>query len=755
MKRELTPREIIYNTSFLVEEKLNKENILECNNVYKTIKEALNIDKEGFNVYLVDSFSNKKIKEMVESISTIMLEREKPNDICYATLDNEREPKVLIVKNGYGLKLKEQVENIKELYSSKIYSFYNSSINDEKEKIIDDVSRKRNNFIEELIDSAKEEGFELKATTAGLTFIPIDEDEKDETILESEDEDFIEKMAKLKDGAEDILEKLKEVEDLSIYRLKDIFRTYIIEETEDLKEDIIEEFAELDEAKEYLLDVCESIEDKVVDIYSMAYEDDEEKIAEIISKYLVNILVDNSKVEHPRVIFEEDPSINNLFGGIEYENHNGAYSTNVSLIKAGSLLKANEGCIVLRLNSLLTNQSSYYYLRRALLNGRVSFDYDRGYLELLSLNGLKPMPIPINVKVIIIGDYKSYDVLYNNDEDFAKIFGVRAEFNPLVKIDSEIKKTMKYYIDTLVKEKQILPLSNKAINEIGKYLSRKAEDRNKIFWDVDELERNLILASNHAVRNKKVEINDSDIREIAYKRSPLEAEYQKMYLDKKILLNINDNIIGSVNGLAVIDNGYLSFGKPIRITCVVYKGLGRIIDTQRESNMSGAIHNKSVNILRGFLNNYLNNYETTPVDFHLSFEQMYGGLDGDSASVAEVIAMISSLSKIPIRQTIAVTGSLNQFGEVQPIGGVNEKIEGFFNICNLLDTHIGKGVLIPESNKNEIILCKEIEEAVEKGEFHIYTMRDISDAMEILMSGNNNTLENIATAINIELAKYK
>ena len=761
MKRELTPREIIYNNSFVVDESvIGTKSSFENNKVYQTIEEALSIDKDGFHIYLVDSFSNKKLKEVVTQIDEFMKDKEKPKDICYVTLDDHREPKALVIKNSYGVKIKSYLEKIIALYTEKIYAFYNSDINDEKEQIITTVGRLRNDYIEEIIEAAKEEGFELKVTTVGITFIPIeDADEEKEELLE--DPEITEKITKLRDSAEEILEKLKDMEEDSIDKLRVLLRTYLVEESEHIKEDIIEEFDKKNDegiikAKEYLLDVCENIEDNFIEIYSMSYEDDEEKFAEILGRYVVNVLVDNSKVNRPKVLFEEDPSISNLFGVIEYESVNGAYSTNVSLIKAGSLLEANEGCIIMRLNSLLLHPNGYYYLRRALLNNKVSLDYDRGaYLDLLSLNGLKPEPIPINLKVILIGDYSSYDLLYNNDEDFANIFGVRAEVQSIIDIEESAKIEFFKHVKSLVYSGEIFELTDKAINELGKYLARKSGCRNRILWDIDEVEKILILANNNAKRLKRKLIKAQDIIDVAYKPSTLEIEYQKMYKDNKILINVKDEIIGSINALSVIDAGYLSFGKPIRITCVAYKGTGKIIDTQRESNMSGAIHSKSINILKGFLNNYLDSYKATPVDFHLSFEQLYGGLDGDSASVAEVIAMISSLSKIPIKQTMAVTGSLNQFGEVQAIGGVNEKIEGFFKTCDIMDTHIGKGVIIPDSNKNELILSKEVETAITNGEFHIYTMKNINDAIDALMIAGDKTLEDVAGAITSELEKYK
>ncbi|MGL4991454.1 MAG: AAA family ATPase [Sarcina sp.] len=761
MKRELTPREIIYNNNFLVEKNISTN---ENTKVYSTIEEALSIDKDGFHIYLASSFSNKKLKDIVKKVESFMHTKESPKDICYITFDDYREPKALIIKNSYGIKLKTYLEKIISLYTTKIFTFYNSDINDEKENILDNVSKLRNTYIQQLIDAAKEEGFELKVTSVGITFVPIGEEEEETDDISVEDlfetEELNEKMTKLKEDAEDILEKLKDMEDDSTEKLRDIFIAYLVEESENLKEDIIEEFDlnedGVDIAKKYLLEICEEIEKKASEIYSMIYEDDEEKLGELLSKFVVNVLVDNSSIKHPRVIFEEDPSISNLFGVIEYESNNGSYSTNVSLIKPGSILEANEGCIIIRLNSLLLNGNSYYYLRRALLNDRLTLNYDRGaYLELLSLNGLKPEDIPINLKVILIGDFESYDLLYNHDEDFSKIFGVRAEIKSIININDSSKNNLYSYIKNLVDNKEIYEVSDSAINEVGKYLSRKAGSRNRILWDIDEIERVLILANNVAKRSKRNIITAEEIINVVCVQSSIEEDYMELYKENKILMNINDSIIGSINALSVIDTGYISFGKPIRVTCVAYKGSGRIVDTQRESNMSGAIHNKSINILRGFLNNYLDSYKNTPVDFHLSFEQLYGGLDGDSASVAEIVAMISALSKIPIKQNIAVTGSLNQFGDVQAIGGVNEKIEGFFSTCNILDNYVGKGVLIPESNIDELILSKEVEDAIEKNEFHIYTMKSVYDAIDVLMIENDKTLEDLAKAINSEIIKYE
>lgn len=758
MRRELTPKEVIYNEDFtsIIGEKESYGN--EYEGVFRKIDEALSINKEGFNVYLIDEFSKQKLKDLISHLEDKMKSRGKPKDICYVTLEDIRVPKVIFLENGMGEKLEETLEYLKSFYYDEIYDFYNSSINKEKEEIINDIQKKRNYYIGDLIKSAKEEGFDLKATSSGFAFIPLvdgeamTEEEFDE-LEENSKGDISIKVDKLKEGAESVLEELKNIELDSIEKLKELLRTYLENESASVKGKIKDNFKNENEAYNYLIDVCESLEKLLVDNYTINFDDDEEKINEIFSKYVCNIIKNSKDQKAPKVIFEEDPSLNNLLGTIEYENHNGVYSTDVKLIKSGSLLEANEGCIILRLSSLVNNTNSYYYLRRTLLHGKINYDFNRGYLEVLSLNGLNPDPIPIKVNVILIGDFESYDILYNNDEDFKKIFRVRAEFSSLIGID-ENKRSLLDTIDKIIIDNELIKISTSGINAIGKQLARKAGTRKKIIWDIDEIERILLLGNEEAKNNNKSLIDKDSIEEVINQCSEIEKDYLEMYEEKKIILDIEDRIIGSVNGLSVIDFGYMSFGKPIRITCTCYKGSGKIMDAQRESNLSGNIHNKSLNILRGFLSSFFNSYEALPVDFQLSFEQLYGKIEGDSASVAEVIAMISSLSKIPVDQSIAVTGSLNQFGQVQPIGGVNEKIEGFFNVCKKIDTYIGKAVLIPESNKDELILNSEIEEAVRKGEFKIYLMKDINEALSTLLLNDTMSLEDIGNKIREEIKKF-
>jgi predicted ATP-dependent protease len=760
VRLELAPKDIVYR--YNIENNISRENveyIPEYSEVYKKIKSALEINESGYNVYLIDDFSKDKLKNIIGFVEKTLQGRSKPQDICYVVQEDPKCPKVLFLPNGKGNELKKTLECIQNAYSESTFNFYNSSANKEKEALIDNMQKKRNELIGKLEDMSEEYGFDIKITQGGFVFIPLKEGEamteKDYDDLEkNEKNEMLDKVGTLKENAEVILDELKQLEVDELEKIKKLMYEHFEESLKESREDYCETFQENEDVLKFLESICSDIEKSIINNYSINYDEDEEKINEIIYKYDVNVLVDNSENDKPQIIFEEDPSVNNLLGNIEYENHNNVYTTDVTQIKAGSMLKANEGCLIIRANSLFNNTHAYYYLKKTLLSEKINLDYNRGYLELLPINSIKPEMISIKEKVILIGDYETYDVLYNYDEDFKKIFKLRAEYEPIADINENTRKALINNIYKIIDENKLKPIDNNGIIEVAKFLSRKAESKSKLYFDDSEISRVLMLSNNKVVNENKESITEEDIREVAYSEEIIQREILDSYRDKKVLINVKGTLVGQINGLSVIDTGYFRFGKPIRITCSCYKGDGNIIDVHKESNLSGNIHNKSINILKGYINKLVNSYSRLPVDFHLSFEQLYGKIDGDSASVAEIISMISALSKIPVKQNIAVTGSINQFGEVQPIGGVNEKIEGFFNICKALDSTENKGILIPYSNKNDLVLNHEVEGEIEKGNFHIFTMSSVEDAIEVLMGIGVIKVSEVMESITKEIKKY-
>ena len=761
MKKELTPNEILFDLSIPEDDEFKDiQGIPEFNEAYKRISRALSIDKEGYNLYLIDSFSKDKLKELINYIENKYKDLNSPKDICYVTIGDEKKPEAIFVANGKGNKLKETVEEIKNAYLEIVDDFYKESTEEEKDFLVEEIQGRRTECINELMESAKKDGFEVKASSKGFAFIPLNGEEamtekEYDNLEEDKKEIIVENAGKLKKRAEVILEELKNLEMKSMKKLKKIYTKFLINNMEEYKDEALIEFITDDDSYEYLEKLFTSIEENIVECYTMSLEDDENEIYEVLNKYDVKVIVDNSKNFSPPVIFEEDPNLNNLIGTIEYENHNGVYTTDISLITAGSILKANEGCLILRLSSLATNPTSYYYLKKILLSNTLSFDNNKSYMEFINVSGLKPASIPIKLKVIIIGDYESYDILYNSDEDFKKLFPLKAEFSSVVEISDDVIKTVTSEINNKIRKDELLKVTSDGLREIFKYLCRKASCKNKLFVEKYTIERLLLLANHYAVETKSDKITEKEIIEVAYEEEDILKEMMKLYTEKKVLISVKGERVGAINGLAVLDTGYYTFGKPMRITCVAYKGTGRIVDIQKESNLSGKIHEKSINILKGLLTNILNPYEETPVDFHLSFEQTYGLVEGDSASIAEIISILSALSRRPIKQNIAVTGSVNQFGEVQAIGGVNEKIEGFYRVCEIIDTVENKGVLLPSANKDEIILTPNVEEAIKENKFHLYEMSTLNDAIEVLMLNVDESIEEFYEQVYAEINKYK
>lgn len=760
MRKKLTPREINYNLNEIEKNIRFQKNDNELYSEFDKIGRAVAIEKEGYNLYLVDSFSNEKVDKLKKYVEEQYKYLEPPKDICYVVLENVKKPEALFVKNGNGKKLKEAIEEIKINYMERVEDFYNQSTEEEKEGLIDEIQDKRSKYINDLMESAKKEDFELKVTNKGFAFIPLIEGkiitEKEYEGLSSSKKDLIvQKANNLKKKAECVLLRLRDIENKSIKKLKEIYSEFLSKEMEVYKDEILLKFIDDDHAYEYLEKLFTLIEKELVECYSINIEDEEEELYQLISKYEVHLLVDNSLNLNPPVVYEEDPILTNLIGSIEYENRNGVYSTDITMITAGSLLKANEGCLILRVNSLANNSNSYYHLKKALQLEKINYDLYRAYSEIISINGLKPEPIPIKTKIILIGDMRTYDLLYNLDEDFKKLFPLKAEIENVIDYKPNTKENLSSIIDKRIRKNFLMPISEEGKKEIIKYLSRISGSKYNVSIDIEEIDKILLLANDNSKRKKSLIIRDIDIIQVAYPREKIEEEYDNLYKENKILITTKGKRVGVVNALAVIDTGYHSFGKPMRITCVAHKGTGQIIDIQKESKLSGKIHEKSISILKGLLNNLLNPYENLPIDFYLSFEQTYGLIDGDSASVAETICILSALSRRPIKQNIAITGSINQLGEVQAIGGVNEKIEGFFRVCSFLDEAKGKAVLIPSSNKDELILKPEVEEAVDKGEFSIYIMDTLEDAISTMILEEEETLEEFFIGIKEEILKYK
>jgi len=411
-------------------------------------------------------------------------------------------------------------------------------------------------------------------------------------------------------------------------------------------------------------------------------------------------------------------------------------STNFTKIKPGYLHRANGGYIIIQAKDIFSLPHAWEGLKRSLLNRKLVIENIAEQTGMMATTSISPDPIPLDTKVIIIGNLEIYQFLYQNEEDFRKLFKVKADFDVEMNANLENMTRLASFIHTHCVEHDLLHFDRTAVAKIVEYSKRLSGHQNKlstrfneqidIIYEADtwaKMEDHDIVTSEHIMKA---------ILEKEYRNNLYEEKLQESIEDGSILIDTEGGIVGQVNGLAVYNLGQYSFGKPSRITATTFVGKDGIINIERESKMSGKIHNKGVYILGGYLGQQFAQEHPLSLTAHLAFEQSYGGVDGDSASSTELYAILSSLSGVPIDQGIAVTGSVNQKGEIQPIGGANEKIEGFYNVCKQRGLTGTQGVLIPHQNVQNLMLRDEVVEAVENNQFHIYAIKTIEEGIEIL-----------------------
>ncbi len=452
--------------------------------------------------------------------------------------------------------------------------------------------------------------------------------------------------------------------------------------------------------------------------------------------YKVNLFVDNSKLEGAPVIMDSNYSFQNVFGKLEYENYMGSLKTDYTMLKAGLLQKANGGYIIFQAEDLLTNPACYENLKRVLRVKEISIDNTLEQRAAMVMVSLKPEPIPLDLKVILIGNANIYHTLLNMDPDFRKLFKIKVEFaDDAPRTDENILRLARFFHAFC--EKESLPhLDKNAVARMIEYASRLANDKSKLSTRFNDISQVIAEAATWAtLAHSKVvteEFINKAIDEKIQRVKKYDERYSEMIKDNTLLINTSGSQVGQINGLTIMSIGDYSFGKPSKITVNTFTGKSGIINIEREVELSGSSHSKGVLILSGYIGELFAQDIPLSLSASICFEQLYNGVDGDSASSTELYALLSSLSDVPINQAIAVTGSVNQKGEIQPIGGVNEKIEGFYQVCKMRGLDGSHGVVIPIQNVKNLNLSNEVVEAVKGGTFHIYAVSTIEEGIEVL-----------------------
>jgi lon-related putative ATP-dependent protease len=453
-------------------------------------------------------------------------------------------------------------------------------------------------------------------------------------------------------------------------------------------------------------------------------------------KYEVNVIVDNSEVKGAPVITEFNPTYQNLFGTTEKEAQFGALITDFTMIRGGSLHKANRGYLIIPIEELLRNLFSYEGLKRALRDKKIIIEEPQERFGFISTKGLKPQPIPLNIKVVLIGNPYLYQQLFTLDMEFTELFKVKAEFDTTMARTEENVKRYAAFVCTICQKENLKHLDGSGLAKLVEYSQRLAQDQQKLstrFAEVADIirEANFYAAQENSKMVTAYHVRKA-IEEKIYRSKLIQEKIQEMIQREILLIDTDAEKVGQVNGLSVMGLGDFAFGNPSRVTASI--GLGRegVIDIEREAKMGGPIHTKGVLILSGYLNEKYARDKPLSLSARLVFEQNYGGVEGDSASSTELYAILSALSGLPIKQSLAVTGSVNQKGEVQAIGGVNEKIEGFFEVCKAKGFTGKQGVMIPASNIQNLMLKEEVVDAVKAGQFHVYSVKTIDEGIEVL-----------------------
>ena len=732
----------------------------------KALKFGVEMKGKGFNVYVAGPPITGKRPAARSFLENIAKTRPVPPDWVYVNnFQNPYEPKTLKLPPGRAKVFQKDLKNLVDQAKRAVpAALQNEEFVSRGNSITKKAVAERNKILSDLNKQAEVHGYSVRMTQLGITIIPVVDGK---TVSQEEFDSLPARVKKKYDQSRDTvraaLDKAgKEVNDLDartleeLKKLRDDSVRYAIG---GLMTNLVSRYEGLPNVVQHLNELRDDIMENTELFTPGGTEekpDSEEKNPLekslpdfLFRRYDVNVIVDNSELKGAPVISEDNPTVTNLLGKFENESRFGALTTDFTLIKGGSLHRANGGYLILGAIELLKNQFSYDGLKRVLQSGSILIEETGQRLGVASTKTLVPQPIPLNVKVILVGDHEIYQALYTQDPDFGILFKVKAHFDDSIERNDQNQKTYGSFVHSLCEREGLNHLEAPALAKVVEYGSRLAEDQTKLSTKFPEIADLVREANFYATQDRAKIVKDVHIKkaldEKVYRSNLLDEKIKEMIERGIILIDTSGTQVGQVNGLSVISLGDFDFGQPSRITASL--GLGRrgIIDIERESRMGGQTHTKGVMIISGYLENKYAHDKPLSLSCRLVFEQSYGGVDGDSASSTELYSILSALSELPIKQNLAVTGSVNQKGEVQAIGGVNEKIEGFYKTCKAKGLKGDEGVMIPRSNVQHLMLNEELVEAVRQGRFHIYPVSTIDEGMEILTGVNAGQLKNDGT----------
>jgi len=723
----------------------------------EAVRFGTGMHREGYNIFALGPSGTGKRSLLLNFFEESAQGEPIPDDWCYVhNFDQDHRPKAIRLPPGMGIKFQGDMDQfVEELHNELSAAFESDEYRTRRRMVESEIQERQEAAFEALQGKAQQDNFTLLRTPAGLIFAPI----KDGEVMPPEEfnklaDDLRQEMEKRVQVLQKELQTLLQQIPVWQRELRRSIRDLNHEITEVAVDSILGELIEKYASFPQLLDYLRAVQGDVIENAPQFLESGESSgeetgrqslaglmsrgrsVSTLMRRYKVNLFVDNSTAKGSPVVFEDNPTYQNLIGRVEQMAQMGTLLTDFSLIKPGSLHMANGGYLVLEARKVLLQPYAWEALKRALDNQQVRIESPSQMLGMLSTVSLEPEPVPLEIKIALLGDRMLYYLLSQSDPEFGELFKVQADFAEQIPRTEENQALYAQMIATLARKDDLRALDREAVARVIEHCSRVVGDSEKMTIQVNSIVDLLNEADYWAGQHGDEIIHASDIQKAIeariQRRDRVRERYQENILRDTIMISTDGAKVGQVNGLSVVGMGDFTFGFPSRITASVRRGKGEVIDIEREVELSGPIHSKGVLILSGYLAQRYAAEETLSLSASLVFEQSYGGVEGDSASSAELYCLLSAIAEVPIKQSFAVTGSVNQHGQVQAIGGVNEKIEGFFDICWHRGLTGEQGILIPSANVKHLMLRQDVREAVAQGEFFIYPIDEIDQGIELL-----------------------
>ena len=728
------------------------EGIIGQKRAVSALQFGLEIREKGFNIYVAGPPGIGKMTAVQSFLEELARRKATPPDWCYINnFEDSYQPQICQLPAGQGRALLQDMKNLIEHIRREIPKAFDSEeYTNRRELIIKSLDKDRAKALEKVNAQAAKSGFMLQSTPYGIATIPVYKgqplsDTDYQALPAHTREEFQNRHEGLKDELKAALKQIRELERTAHAKIAELDEKVTLYVVGIFMDELTDKYKNLPQVLAYLKAVQKDILENIDTFKSGATATPAPEGGAALNpwlrelpfrKYQVNVLVDNSEPKGAPVVVELNPSYNNLFGRVEKEVQFGAMYTDFTMIKPGAFHRANGGYLVLPIEDLLRNLLSWDGVKRALRSGEIEIEEIGERLGFLATKSLRPQPIPLSIKVVLVGRPLLYSLLHNYDEEFPELFKVKADFDTRMECKAENIQDFLALISTFCNKEKLLHLEGSAVAKLLEQSARLVEDQEKLSTHFGALADVIREANFWARQENSTQISGKHIRqalEAKIYRSNLIAERLNEMIERgTLLVETAGQTVGQVNGLAVLNLGDYEFGKPSRITASVGPGRGGIIDIEREVELGGPLHSKGVLILSGYLVKQFAQEQPLSLSARLVFEQNYEGVEGDSASSTELYALLSALSGLPIKQGIAVTGSVNQQGEVQAIGGVNEKIEGFFDVCQVKGLTGEQGVIIPQSNMANLMLRENVVEAVAAKKFSLWAIKTVNDGIEIL-----------------------